>query len=132
MQSLSSLYTSKHTSNRTIEASIYTQASALVFVTVRRVTVNLMNRVADVFVVGGGPAGLAVAIAARQKGLVVVLADGAAPPIDKACGEGMMPETQAALSSLGVRFIPGDGFRFQGIRFCQRGLSISARFPAGQ
>jgi len=40
----------------------------------------------DVFVVGGGPAGLALAIAARQRGLSVVVADGANPPIDKTCG----------------------------------------------
>jgi flavin-dependent dehydrogenase len=36
----------------------------------------------DVFVIGGGPAGLATAIAARRRGLSVVLADGAVPPID--------------------------------------------------
>jgi len=42
----------------------------------------------DVFIVGGGPAGLAAAIAARCKGLRVMLADGASPPIAKTCGEG--------------------------------------------
>ena len=36
------------------------------------------------------------------KGIDVVLADGAAPPIEKPCGEGMMPETIAALRDLGV------------------------------
>jgi len=35
-----------------------------------------------------GPAGLAAAIAARMKGFDVTVADGAKPPIDKACGEG--------------------------------------------
>jgi len=39
------------------------------------------------FVIGGGPAGLAAAIAARQQGLRVLVAEGARPPIDKACGE---------------------------------------------
>jgi flavin-dependent dehydrogenase len=34
----------------------------------------------DVFVIGGGPAGLAAAIAARQKGLRAIVADGSAPP----------------------------------------------------
>jgi menaquinone-9 beta-reductase len=91
-----------------------------------------MNKMADVFVVGGGPAGLAAAIAARQKGMTVVVADGAAPPIDKTCGEGMMPETQAVLGSLGVRLNPCDGFRFQGIRFVQQGICASANFPVGQ
>lgn len=52
----------------------------------------------DVFVVGGGPAGLAAAIAARLKGFTVAVADGAHPPIDKACGEGLMPDSFGALS----------------------------------
>lgn len=91
-----------------------------------------MNDKTDVFVVGGGPAGLAAAIAARQKGMSVVVADGAPPPIDKTCGEGMMPETLVALRSLGVELGPCDGFRFRGIRFVQEGASVSASFPHGQ
>ena len=61
-----------------------------------------MSRNTDVFVIGGGPAGLAAAIAARMRGFDVTVADGARPPIDKACGEGLMPETLAALQELGV------------------------------
>ena len=86
----------------------------------------------DVFVVGGGPAGLATAIAARQKGFSVTVADGAEAPIDKACGEGMMPETQAALLDLGVEVPPGAGYRFRGIRFAECGNQAAAEFPAGQ
>src|SRR5204862_8051575 len=51
-----------------------------------------LPRSTDVFVIGGGPAGLAAAIAARRRGFDVTLADGAVPPIDKACGEGIMPD----------------------------------------
>jgi menaquinone-9 beta-reductase len=46
-----------------------------------------MGFATDVFVIGGGPAGLAAAIAARAKGLRVTVADGGVPPIDKPCGE---------------------------------------------
>jgi len=42
----------------------------------------------DIFIIGGGPAGLAAAIAARQRGFRVVVADGAQMPINKPCGEG--------------------------------------------
>ena len=62
-----------------------------------------MNRLpnsTDVFVIGGGPAGLAAAIAARQRGFDVLVADGAEPPIDKACGEGLLPDGLAALERL--------------------------------
>ena len=86
----------------------------------------------DVFVVGGGPAGLAAAIAARQKGLSVIVADGSVPPIDKSCGEGMMPETLAVLESLGVKFDLGTGQSFRGITFIQNGVQVSADFPRGQ
>jgi menaquinone-9 beta-reductase len=85
----------------------------------------------DVFIVGGGPAGLAAAIAARQKGFRVTVADGAAPPIEKPCGEGMMPETLAALRDLGVSLPPGDGHPFQGICFAQTGARVSADFSHG-
>jgi menaquinone-9 beta-reductase len=85
----------------------------------------------DVFVVGGGPAGLAAAIAARQKGLRVIVADGSVPPIDKSCGEGMMPETLAVLESLGVKFDRGTGQSFRGITFIQNGVQVSADFPRG-
>ena len=71
----------------------------------------------DVLVVGGGPAGLAAAIAARAKGFRVVVADCSRPPIDKPCGEGLMPDALAALSQLGIAVRSEDSFPFRGIRF---------------
>lgn len=56
---------------------------------------------ADVLVVGAGPAGLACAIAAANHGLQVELIDAMRPGIDKACGEGLMPDSLAALATLG-------------------------------
>jgi len=84
---------------------------------------------ADVFVVGGGPAGLAAAIAARQRGMSVTVADGTEPPIDKACGEGLMPETIVALGELGVEIQPDAGYRFRGVRFLQQEMQVGAEFP---
>jgi flavin-dependent dehydrogenase len=84
-----------------------------------------------VFVIGGGPAGLAAAIAARQKGFDVTVADGARPPIDKACGEGLMPDGLAALRSLGVALDAPDAQPFRGIRFVDRDVSFSSAFPEG-
>jgi flavin-dependent dehydrogenase len=92
--------------------------------------VNLQSTT-DVFVVGGGPSGLAAAIAARQKGFKVTLADGAAPPIEKPCGEGMMPETITALRDLGVTIGPSDGVTFQGICFAQWDARVTGDFPSG-
>ena len=86
----------------------------------------------DVFVVGGGPAGLAAAIAARKKGFSVTVADGAQLPIDKACGEGLMPDTLAALRELAVEVSAADGYAMRGIRFLGAEREVSASFPAGQ
>jgi flavin-dependent dehydrogenase len=87
------------------------------------------GRTTDVFVIGGGPAGLAAAIAARQKGFRVTLADGAARPIEKACGEGLMPEAVTALGELGARIDSTDGAKVRGICFSQAGARVSADFP---
>ncbi len=86
----------------------------------------------DVFVIGGGPAGLAVAIAARQKGLRVTVADGARPPIDKSCGEGLLPDGLTALSRLGIQLPLTEAFAFSGIRFLNSRLSAEAPFPSRQ
>jgi len=82
----------------------------------------------DVFVIGGGPAGLAAAIAARQRGFRVTVADGAQMPIDKPCGEGLMPDGVAALQKLGVSLRQVDSFPFCGIRFQSGGLAVEAPF----
>ncbi|OJV39519.1 MAG: hypothetical protein BGO25_01565 [Acidobacteriales bacterium 59-55] len=85
----------------------------------------------DVFICGGGPAGLATAIAARQQGLEVIVADCFKPPIDKACGEGMMPDSIAALAKLGITFEGVETGIFRGIRFIENGKSVEASFPQG-
>ena len=84
----------------------------------------------DVAIAGGGPAGLAAAIAARRKGLNVAVFEGVAPakPIDKCCGEGLMPEALEALDDLGVD-LPGSArMPVLGVRFIECGHAAEARF----
>src|SRR5712664_1435352 len=88
-----------------------------------------MGEGTGVLVIGGGPAGLAAAIAARMRGFDVTVADGARPPIDKACGEGLMPETLAALQELGVGTDASDGVALRGIRFLEADAHAEAFFP---
>ena len=85
----------------------------------------------DVLIVGGGPAGLAAAIAARLKGFTVIVADSARPPIDKACGEGLLPAAPVALAQLGIELNREMAFPIRGIRFLGDGAVVEASFPSG-
>jgi flavin-dependent dehydrogenase len=83
-------------------------------------------------IVGGGPAGLATAIAVADQGLSVLVLERRDFPPDKVCGEGVLPPGVRALEHLGV--IPYLDRRltrpFSGIRFIQEDCSsIEARLP---
>ena len=91
----------------------------------------MMARMTDVLIVGGGPAGLATAIALRRNGLSAMVVEAHAPGVDKACGEGLMPETVASLRALGVAVSDADGHPFRGIRFVNPKHRVEARFPDG-
>jgi flavin-dependent dehydrogenase len=84
----------------------------------------------DVAIAGGGPAGLAGAIAARRKGLSVAVFDGVAPTeaIDKCCGEGLMPDALEALEELGVELPNSVRMPIAGVRFNECGHAAEARF----
>lgn len=75
--------------------------------------------------------GLASAIALRSRGFSVTVADAALPPIDKACGEGLMPDALESLARLGVVLRPEHCFPFRGIRFLGGGDRVDASFPNG-
>jgi 2-polyprenyl-6-methoxyphenol hydroxylase-like FAD-dependent oxidoreductase len=86
---------------------------------------------ADVLVVGAGPAGIATAIAASLRGLRVAVVDSRRPPIDKSCGEGLLPEGVAALRRLGVNLHAKGAFPISGINFADEESSAIAAIPRG-
>ncbi len=60
-----------------------------------------------------------------------MVADGARRPIDKPCGEGLMPDGVAALARLGITIPDGQSYPFHGIRFLGAGVAVDAAFPNG-
>ncbi len=85
----------------------------------------------DVLVVGAGPAGSAAAAWAARLGLDVVLADAAAFPRDKTCGDGLTPRAIAELDQLGL----GDWVRGhtvnRGLRATGFGQQLLLPWPGG-
>ncbi|WP_405014067.1 NAD(P)/FAD-dependent oxidoreductase [Kitasatospora sp. NBC_01539] len=84
----------------------------------------------DLLVAGGGPAGLATAVHAALAGMEVVVAEPRPGPVDKACGEGLMPSAVRHLAALGV--VP-PGQPLHGIRYLDAagGASAEAAFRHG-
>jgi len=84
--------------------------------------------VIDVLIVGGGPVGLATAICCARAGLSVTVTEPRAAPVDKACGEGVMPAAVRRLAALGVT---PDGHPLRGIRYVDAAHQADARFRHG-
>jgi flavin-dependent dehydrogenase len=82
----------------------------------------------DLLVVGGGPAGLATAVYGAKAGLEVVVVERRTGPIDKACGEGLMPHTLRHLHRLGVH---PHGRPFRGISYRDGDRHVDALFKRG-
>lgn len=85
-------------------------------------------------VIGGGPAGLATAISAALRGVPVTVLERGSYPVDKACGEGVLPTGVAVLQRLGVtRAIAPEALTpIVGIRYVQEdGSRAEAQLPAG-
>ncbi len=84
----------------------------------------------DLVVAGGGPVGLATALYAARAGLDVAVREPRTGPIDKACGEGLMPGAVADLAALGV---DPAGHDLAGIRYVDgSGAAVEAAFRSGR
>ena len=83
----------------------------------------------DLIVAGGGPGGLATAIYAAQAGLEAIVVERRSGPIDKACGEGLMPHTVKHLRNLGVN---PHGKAFHGITYLDSTHRVRADFRSGE
>ncbi|WP_444664163.1 NAD(P)/FAD-dependent oxidoreductase [Cellulomonas sp. CW35] len=83
---------------------------------------------ADVLVVGGGPVGLAAAVEARLAGLSVLVLEPRSGPVDKACGEGLMPGALTAVRRLGI---DPAGHELTGIAYVDATRRAEHRFPRG-
>jgi geranylgeranyl reductase family protein len=93
-----------------------------------------MTERADIAVIGGGPAGAAVAIRAARAGARVVVFEKGAHGRDKVCGDGLTPRAVAALDELKIALDGAhlvDGLRMiAGKQIRELAWSSGDRFPA--
>jgi menaquinone-9 beta-reductase len=80
---------------------------------------------ADVIIVGGGPVGLVLALELHDRGVNPIVMEPRRGPIDKACGEGLMPGALEVLRRLDVD-PPGHAIR--GIRYEDSAGSVTHRY----
>ena len=86
--------------------------------------------VADVIVVGAGPAGSAVAYYLASAGLDVLVLEKSRFPREKVCGDGLTPRAAKALASMGVPTQESDGWlRNKGLRIIGGGGRIELNWP---
>src|ERR1700688_148893 len=90
--------------------------------------VLIVTKRSEVIVVGAGPAGIVAAIAAHRQGLQATVLDARTPPIDKPCGEGILPQGIAALKFLDISLPAESGYPFRGIQFVDEKHSARAVF----
>lgn len=94
----------------------------------------MAERVVDVAVVGGGPAGAAAAIELRRGGRSVTLVDKACFPRDKICGDGLTTGALRMLERLGLD--PGTVASWQDVAdvvvTSPSGRSVTFPLPRGQ
>jgi geranylgeranyl reductase family protein len=86
--------------------------------------------IADVIVVGAGPAGSSVAYYLAAAGLDVLVLEKSQFPREKVCGDGLTPRAVKALTSMGVPLSESDGWlRNKGLRIIGGGSRIEMSWP---
>jgi menaquinone-9 beta-reductase len=86
--------------------------------------------VADVIIVGAGPAGSAAAYYLATAGLDVLVLEKSRFPREKVCGDGLTPRAVKALTGMGVPIAESDGWlRNKGLRIIGGGGRIEVPWP---
>lgn len=97
----------------------------------KKIKNGLMNEPLKFAIIGGGPIGLSSAISLREKGHHVHVFEAKTFPVDKVCGEGIMPSGYRTLQNLGIEKYLNPNFTrsFSKIKYFDQDLTLSGRLP---
>jgi geranylgeranyl reductase family protein len=95
----------------------------------RAVTALPTQRVFDVLVVGGGPAGAAAGYWLSHLGHDVVVVEKRTFPRDKTCGDGLTPRAVHELGQMGLADALSRFHRYDGLRFTAMGKEMELEWP---
>jgi len=88
----------------------------------------------NIGIIGGGPSGLATAICLAEKGLDITLFEKSKFPVDKVCGEGIMPIGVEFLNKHNILDLISKDERkeFYGVRYISNNVkTVEGRFKSG-
>ena len=87
------------------------------------------DRVADVLVVGGGPAGSSCAYWLADAGWDVVVVEKKRFPREKTCGDGLTPRSVRQIQDMGLEPALDGAHRYDGLRSCAYGQVLELPWP---
>ncbi len=87
------------------------------------------DRIHDLLVVGGGPAGAATAYWAATAGLDTVVVERKAFPREKTCGDALTPRAVHQMEAMGLGAELGRYHRFGGLRAVAHGRTLEMAWP---
>lgn len=90
------------------------------------------DNIADVIVVGAGPAGSTAATYLARSGVDVLLLEKSTFPRDKVCGDGLTPRGVKQVLALGIDVSGDDWIRNKGLRVVGGGTTIELPWPVLQ